>query len=320
MWWAILSAFAAEPSDEIIVWGDRFARWERRWYVETEVNFLEPQVEYARVVHEMRVKTLQVRAVLDCGIDFVLGPGSREVSCTVEDIALVAAPVLPAPSDPALLDEIDADLTGAVVQLQVRESGKVPNVDLEGIATGNPREVARREHLRQIMSRVILPFHLQMEEVVRDGMQWYEYNSLLFQLPTQQWSRGTRLWVGGTATHGGSTMAHFLNGIDPEHFVIQSIGEATVVNPHSGNMVALEMHGVSLVQRDTGILSERVWVVRGGQTASSLRNLSGRGWYHAGALRMLGQTEQVDVGGTWVASSGKRKDDRPPWVPLAPAQ
>jgi hypothetical protein len=308
---ALAAADPQRPTEEITVWADRFARWQRRWYVETEISFVHTPVLYETVNHEMRVSRALFRVVLDCEVDFVLGVHSREVSCRIEDLSAQLAPVVPTEFNERIVAELDRSLTGATVQLQVRDSGKVPNIDLEGIGAKNRRERARVEQLRQMMSRVILPFHLEMEEAFRDGASWYEYNSLLFQLPTGAYRSGT-------ATAGASTIAHFANKLGPERFVVQSIGEALVYNPSNRATLALDMHGVALVDADTGILSERVWVVSGEHTASSPFTISSRRWYHAGRLRMLDQDEQVSVGPTVVASSGKRDDPAPAWVRLEP--
>lgn len=326
--WIASVAAAAEPTEEVVVWGDRFARWQRRWSVQTEVRYLEPQTLFASRNNELSYVAVQIRAVLDCKVDFVLGPGSREVTCAIEDVGLVALPRMQVPTNARVLEEADASLTGATVQLQVREAGQVTDVDLEGIAWTNDRERQRVEQLRALMSRAVLPFHLEMNDAVRTGDRWYEYDSQLFRMPA------------ATASVGGSTMAHYLNRLDDRHFIIQSIGAATMTSPPRDgvlqvsfeassdavprewtpprDVVAVDMHGVAILDRDTGILSERVWVVSGQVTAASPNAIRLVGWYHGGRLRMLGQQERVDVGSTWVARSLARDDPAPEWVSLDP--
>jgi hypothetical protein len=338
MWWLAGAAVAAEVSDEIVVWGDPFARWRHRWTVQTEIGFHEPQVLFATNNEELSLAGLQIRAVLDCDVDFVLGPEAREVSCVIEDIGLVARPRLNLRTNDAVLAEADATLTGATVQLQVKAAGQVPNVDLEGVPADNDRRRKRVEQLRQLISRAIGPFHLELPGAIRDGAQWHEYNSELFRLPTGTAGAGTREVVGTSTTgsFGGSTIAHYLNRVDPQHFIIQSIGRATMTTEsRTGSLsrsadgaasesspprdiIAMDMHGVAIVDLDTGILSERVWVVSGEATASSPNTILGVGWHHSGRLRMLRPDEVVDVGPTWVARSSVRGDERPPWVPLEP--
>jgi hypothetical protein len=357
MLWFLAAAGAVEPSEEVFVWGNPFARWQRRWFVEAEVQYLEPQVVFGTVNHELSLASVQIRAVLDCEIDFVLGPEAREVSCTIEDFGLVARPRYNLATNDAVLAEIDDTLTGKVVQLQVKADGQVPNLDLEGIPTRNSRDRKRVEQLRVLMSRVVLPFHIEVTETPRDGAQWHEYNSALFLLPTATTPAGvlspssvkTGAFTGGctTGSVGASTIAHYLNLLGKDQMVLQSIGEATLTCPgRSGvlswnadqvasessaqrDLLAMDLHGVAIIDPDTGILTERVWAVTGELTASSPNAVYDLRYHHTGRFRMLGQDEQVHIGPSWVARSlpcedASRRpcigppDTRPEWRPLAP--
>jgi hypothetical protein len=265
-----------------------------------------------------------VRAVLSCDKDFQQWWRTWEVHCGVEDIGLVAMPALRTDHDQALLDELDATLTDARLQLQVSEAGGVPDVDIEGVSAHDERTRLRQETLRELVSRVALPFHLAIPDPVHDGKRWYEPHSRLLSIPTLQGSVGS------------ITLAHYLDGLGPDYFVVQSIGKATV-KPYTGfneiidtegkavdlaDIFDLDMHGVALVRRADGIMSERVWVVSGGLVPSSPHNLDGLTYYHAGRLRILGPDERPGVGNTWVAArqvAGRSKDlDRPEWVSLPP--
>ncbi|MEQ1507777.1 MAG: hypothetical protein ABMB14_36450 [Myxococcota bacterium] len=323
---ALVSGFAAddppsradEPAEEIVVWGDRFQRWERRWYVETEVRFPEPSKQYAWVNQEIELLAVQIRAVLSCDKDFPQGPNQWEVHCDVEDIGLVAMPRLASDGDDALLAELDATLTESAIQLQVSEAGGVPNVDLEQIDVHDDRTRLRAEQLRQLMSRVILPFHLAIPDPVHSGKQWYENQSRLLSMPSS------------LGSGGGITLAHYLNALGPDWFVVQSIGRATIapvvgaevwtgtdVIAQPVDQYALDLHGVALVEQRSGIMTERVWVVSGELTPSSPHALSGGAYYHAGRLQMLGETDHPDVGATWVAARPNGRDpERRAWVPL----
>src|SRR5262249_46085245 len=111
MLWMVGAAFAADPAEEVIVWGDRFARWKHRWYVETDELFAEPFYLMALANRQIDLRGVQIRVVLDCDVDFVLTRASREVSCKIEDIGLVAVPVRYGATDGEVLQEIDATLT-----------------------------------------------------------------------------------------------------------------------------------------------------------------------------------------------------------------
>lgn len=319
---AIAALAGDDVAEEVIVWGDRFLRWERRWYVQTEVRPPKRQVLYGADNDELALAAYQVRAVLACDKDWPLGEQRWEVGCDVEDVSIVGMPITTGPHDDRVLAAADATLTGARLQLQVTAEGGVPDVDLEGLDERNDRARARAEQLRQILSRAILPFHLAIPLPVHDDMRWYENDSRLMSMPS------------GLGSGGGITLAHFLNELDPTWLVVQSIGEATIapvvgveaMGPGEWDTIdvinlpvdhyALEMHGVALVERSTGIVAERVWTVSGGLTASSPGAISGTPYFHAGRLRMLGQRERPVVGATYVAARTGSDDGRPAWAPL----
>jgi hypothetical protein len=305
-------ALADPPSEEIVVWGDRFARWEHRWHVETEIRLPYPLAMIGWRNTETELSAIQVRAVLSCDKDFEQWGRSWEVHCDIEDIGIVGMPVRRARHDAALLREIDATLSGASVQLQVHEAGGVPNLDLEGVSAHDQRTRARRESLRQLMSRVMLPFHLSIPTPIYDGKQWYEPHSRLVSIPCDQ------------GTHAGITLAHHLDALDPEWFVVRSLGEASA-RPFSSDGTRridtfdLDVGGVAMIRRSDGVMTERVWSVSGGLTPSSASVLDALVYSHTGHLRILGPDEAPDVGRTAVtARTGWAQDaDRPPWVPMS---
>jgi len=304
-------ASEAVPSEELIVWADPFARWERRWHVQTEVDFAPMLLLLAERNHATQVDRLQVSAVLDCSKDIELLGHHWEVNCVVEDLSLVALVQRPGSHDLDVLQQADAALTGARLQLQVTAEGGVANVDLEGIGTRNSRDRQRVEALRQVLSRVILPFHLGLPQAIYDGARWQEYNSRLMTMPSSFGS-------------GGSTrLAHFLDAHDGM-LLVQTIGEGTLLptmgvdsmsaepgtGPDGGMFIPrgehvdayeVAMHGVAVFDRDTGIMTERVWSIDGGLSAGSPNRLRGLQYAHRGRLRLLGQGESPDLGATLVA-------------------
>jgi hypothetical protein len=319
---ATLPISDADAAEEIIVWGDRFARWERRWLVRTEVLFAPQHVLYAVTNHETRLNRLQIRAVLDCDKDIKLLAGNWEVNCTIEDIGLVGLVQRRGRDDLHVLEQTDAALTGARLQLQVSAEGGVANVDVEGLVPRNERDRLRIESYRQILSRVILPFHLGLPKVIHDGAKWYEYNSRLLSMPSQ------------FASGGSTTIAHFLDEHEG-YLLVQSLGEG-VVRPVVGidalgfdengmasiadvpvDTYEVGMHGVALFDKDTGIMEERVWVFEGGLTPGSPNLLRGFRYAHTGHLRMLGQREAPNVGATYIARvSADDPGDAPLYAPL----
>ncbi|MEZ4321683.1 MAG: hypothetical protein R3F61_29685 [Myxococcota bacterium] len=128
----LTTATAAEPSPEVIVWSNAFARFDdRRWVVRTEIVTPSP-VQVGTEDGAVLVNAWQLEAGLHCE----LSPGGRNVRealCTIEAVSLRAH--VPG-ADRGVADTIRAaadELRGAVLQLQVSAKGRVRNVDLEGM-------------------------------------------------------------------------------------------------------------------------------------------------------------------------------------------
>ena len=311
-----------QPPEEIVVWGDPFARWQQRWWVETEFKLPRPLVLNADQNHEIPTNAMVARAVLDCGKGPVLGPHAIEASCRIESISLQVATFKQTQGSLETLSETVGKLTGALIQVQVTDDGRVTNVDLEGIKTHNRRENQGVETLRQIASRIILPFHLGMPAGARPGGSWPEYGSRLLTLPDPQ------------APRGSSRIMHTMSDYEG-YWLIQSIGEATMsiqavpdigldlgdgfmkIEPGWLDHYITTMHGIGIIDPSTGILTERVWAIVGQASASSVSALATGGYSHQGSLRMLGQDEEATVGASMLtAPPGQSADGLPPWTPL----
>lgn len=75
--------------------------------------------------------------------------------------------------------------------------------------------------------------------------------------------------------------------------------------------------GVAVFDRNTGIMSERVWVVNGVPTASSGQGTQLPPFYNAGRLQLLGEADRPDVGATkQVAPPGRAIEGLDPWSPI----
>ena len=95
MFWSLLAAPVLAQDDvaeEIVVWGDLFARWDdTRWLVKTEVGMPFELVFAADMNKELQVREFQVAAVLHCSKDWKLSGKKYEVGCALEDVAVQAA-------------------------------------------------------------------------------------------------------------------------------------------------------------------------------------------------------------------------------------
>lgn len=305
-----------EAVEEIIVWANPFLRWEKRWYVETEVSFAQPFRLMAYENREVWVSAVQIRAVLGCRND----GGSRrlvEALCTIEDVGLIGLMPRRAITDARreVFDEVDATLTGVEVQLQANRRGTVPNVDLEGLSDRNQRTRDRAENLRQLMARVVVPFHLKLPKTIRTGSRWFDYDSRLLTMPSIQ------------ASSGGVTVAHFMNH-HRGNLLVQSVGKATVKIPGQtihevdgdgfdnylevgAQRYDMELNSVAIFEPDSGIMAERVWSVTANSTASST-STTPLSYTHVGMLRMLGDADRPVVGETKLVDTDGWKGWEPP--------
>ena len=308
---ALLGGALAQDAvdEELIVYGDLFARWDQtRWFIATEFVVPRPLGLSADRNWDMRVKAMQIRAVLACDKDQSLGRRRMQVHCNLEDVGLQAV-VLDQDIAHAdeILDEVDAKLTGASLQLQVRDNGRVTNVDLEGIEADNRRERTIQEVLRTILSRLVSGFDMKLRRWNNLGEgQWVEYKSNLLAMPST------------TLTPSSGLIVHQLHRFQG-HTVVQTVGEGQIMDDLE-NTYVVDLQGVSIYDLLEGYMTERVWYVYGERTSSSFMQSGMRtgDYWHSGRLLMLDDDQVIDVGPTRrVAAPFQDADDgTPPWVPI----
>jgi hypothetical protein len=311
------SAAAADEdsAEEIVVWGDLFARWDdTRWYVSTEFSLpYELQLERDENV-SFSTRELQLHTIVACNKEWKLGKRRYEVACKIEDFGIQAAiaerVVTEADATRAklVLDEIDAKLTGAWLSLQVADDGRVTNLDLDGIDTNNSRESQIQETLRQVLSRVVVGFNLKMQKYnqLHEG-KWVEYNSSVMTMP---------LPPGVSGSPGSNMLVHHLNHYRG-HVIVQSIGKGmTSVEVEQGKVVQFttDFIGVSTFDDQEGFMTERVWALEGTSTAGAIFD-QGR-YFNAGKITMLGTADRPDLGQSVVTNGTyQHLPFLPAWVP-----
>ncbi len=361
MWTGLLlgAAFAqgGDPTidptpEEVVVYGDDFARWDHtRWLVNSELILPIPLMLGADDNFSFFSYAMQIRMVLMCDKDGKQTRKRVEVMCEIEDLGLLATSVRHWKRDKdkervaRVLDEIDAKLTGAKVQLQVDFKGGVNNVGIEGLTADNQRQRDVNENLRQLLLRVVAGFHMRIPDHAQRKGQWYEYNSNLMSLPSLSAARGST-----TMSH--TVSRHLSNGY--QYQLVQTLGqgssqvsipnwnasamrEQSFASEGAGNVdrvtmggdlgsgppppssiggrvegnsnfqgkesgvdatYKLETTGVAVFDRESGIMTERVWATYGTPTASSGGGTLNNMFRNIGQLRMLGETEAPPVGAT----------------------
>jgi hypothetical protein len=348
-------------TQEITVWGDRFARWDdTRWLIKTEVVTPWPFAFLKERNYGVTISGFQVEAVMRCNKAWKLGKKHYEIDCVLEDVALQAS-LTGLPTDERIetgneiLAELDAKLTGAALQLQVADDGRVTSIDLEGLDKNDDRQQHIHETMRQVLSRVSVGFDMKMQKFnqLHEG-KWIEYRSRLMSMP---------LPANTTATQSNSTVINYLSNYKGQ-IMVQSIGEGLVGVPpmvadarealkaqgatDSGSTTSLasgglnggaptastsdfgssrnayevpetvydtNLIGVSIYDADEGYMTERVFAVEGIPTASALFN-AGKYW-HAGRIQILDPEEKPSLRMTAIISPrGQPVSGLPRWVPI----
>lgn len=335
--------------EEVIVYGDDFARWDRtRWLVNSELILPMPLLLGADDNFSFFSYAMQMRMVLLCEKDGKQTRKRLEVLCAIEDLGLLATSVRHwrRERDQArvqkVLDQIDAKLTGAQIQLQVDFKGGVNNVDIEGLTAENQRQRDINENLRQLLLRVVAGFHMKIPDHAQRKGQWYEYNSNLMNLPSVTASRGSTTMAHTVSRHvsngytyqlvqtlgQGTTQVNLPNwnasSMRQQDFGGEDVGSVSQVGvggaPGSESVLGtapgtgssnfqgkessveatykLDTTGVAVFERETGIMTERVWATYGTPTASSGGGTLNNMFRNIGQLTMLAKDEAPVVGPT----------------------
>lgn len=318
-WFGAMPARAAdsdEAAEEIVVWGDLFARWDdTRWMVTTEVGLPYPLLFARDENAEFESQEFVIKAVIGCNKDWKLGARRYEVGCVIEDFSMVAAVSERRVSDAdiaraqSVLDEIDGKLTGAKLQLQVSDDGRVTNLSLEGVPKNNARQSQIHETLRQVLARLVVGFNLKLRKFnqLNEG-KWYEYNSTLMSMP-----------MADGANMGSNMVVHYLNPFKGQ-IVVQSIGQGVVSSEavasngvESRTTFNLDLIGVSIFDKNEGYMLERVWAING--TAPTAFGVLP--YFNAGRIYTLGTADKPDCGPSRVVNGRHQSNPTlPKWQPM----
>jgi len=274
--------------DEIIVYGDRFKRWDKtRWAIHTEVQLPQPMWLRKALQDEMRISAYQMRVILACEKDWKISRGKWEILCEIErmgfQVVAWRGDQKRLERNDSILKEIHSRMEGKKLQLQVTKNGRVSNIDLEGLDSRNSKERSINETCRQLLMRMVAGFDMKLRRnnFLKTG-QWVEYRSPLFDMPGAS-----------RANMGGALVVHQL---DPYkgHIVVQSVGKGSVaIDGEADLSYAMNMEGVSIYQLEGGFMTDRVWFVTGAPTGNFWSQTR---YFSAGRLEMLAEKQVVDVG------------------------
>lgn len=278
----------------------------REYFVETEVQLPALTTVYAQLNTNARITGIHVSMVLDCTSERPVGQKGHELWCDIVDIGLVGTPLV---ADAGILApvmvEMDEVLTDAAIQMQLRNDGRVVNVDLEGVARPNRRVSFNAEMFRLFLVRAIAGFDLRLpHDDVAEGAIWSQRDPLLFDTPHPRGSQGS----GEIGWH--------VKSVADSGYVIEGAGRgmtAPATDAVAGMTNLYQMRVESVARFDpAGCLRQRTWAVEGLLTAGSVLNegLSGVPYLQRGRLVLVedpsfrpvipesGETTATDAFGT----------------------
>ena len=218
----VAAAGPKEADEEILVYEDPFARWDKtRWLVVSEVLLPIPAMISDGRIKVFRSASTQIRLVMACDKEDGIGNNRLNVDCVIEDMSILATASdrQRNAKDRALvqdvLDSLDDDLTGATLQLQVDAGGGVNNLGIGGWQAIGPTERAAQEHVRQLLLRTLAGFHQKIPDQAQRAGQSVEYNSKVMNIPSL------------IASRGSSTLVH-TTGRYRNNPLVQTLGEGVV--------------------------------------------------------------------------------------------
>lgn len=269
--------------------GDLVLDWTQplRYFSEVRVGLPNGYPFIGRTV-DGTARALELRAELSCA-----GRWSGEiqaVDCRPADLRLRMEGLSTDQREIAAIEaEYQAELAGALWQVQIGADGRFRTVDLEGVGKADDRQATIHENLRQIARRLLTPLELGMP---RKGEapkgRWKQAGSpLLFQLFTA--------W----GSSGGATMIHRIVRQEGGEARIESEGRAVMATNldrevGAGQSVSLVGGGSARVDLANRRILWRQVAVNGELTVSSIQPGLPEyydlvGW--AGLLREDGQVE-----------------------------
>lgn len=271
------------PSAEVFGWD-----WSRthRFFLESQVDLPMPMWFATPFNHQARATGFDVRLVTTCGDAEINTRHTVTVACRLDDVGLSAVGL--AQEDGLLqpiLDELDESLTGTVVQLTMHASGRIANIDLEGLDRRNARGGVINENLRLIVSRAFAGFDFVLPEDDA-ARQWVQYGPWLMRTPSADGVSGTAELVHTALTREGAFVT------------VASVGEGMIIPGEGLNKFDTRYTGQTVFDLRTGRISDRTWTIVGGPTASSWIAFGSAGYPYVqqGRLVALTEGEAWDVG------------------------
>jgi len=215
---------------------------------------------------EVRTSGFDIELVMTCESEQT-GRRNHETRCRIDDASLQGIP-MPAERGRLgpVLTEMRDKMVGSELVLQVRDDGKIRNLNLRDAFRDDRRHRRIRlmnENLRLVLQRTVAGLDLQLpKEPLEAGMTWGQGDTLLTSAPVT------------VGTLGSTRLVHQSREGEQGFINVRTEGEAMIApagirggtpsNFYDTRVVVDSVHEAA-----TGRLSARAWTVVGNPTSSS---------------------------------------------------
>jgi hypothetical protein len=258
----------------------------RRFYIQAQIQLAEVMVFRATNNTDVRITELQLNINTNCKAVAPVGKRGWELDCSFDDFAIQGAPIatekgrlLP------VLDEVDAYMKEASVQLVMLNDGRLRSLDLEGIVKRNTRTVDMHETLRLVLTRAFSVLDLELPSKGEDkGKAWRQTGSRVAEFPSNK------------GTFGLVEINHAVKETQGNKVTIESTGRGTIGGgemimlgdqERPKNMYDTNVRSTAAFNTGRGELLEREVLVQATPTASSVASEAGSGPAFVQAIRLV---------------------------------
>jgi hypothetical protein len=267
---ALLGGSATAHATTGLVW--QWPEEGRQYSIQAEVHVAEAFWMRSEFNLDIRVTEFRFFAVTTCKPAANIGKSAWELQCTLDDVAVSAAPASANEAQrealQGVLDEWDKKYTGAFVQMSFKNDGRVRQLDLEGVKKGNRRLNEIHEAMRLVAARGFSGFDLQLPKKGDDKGkgQWKQNSPLTMKFPSDKGTMGSA----DVVYEVESEKAGLVKIVSSGRGTLGS-GEMIVVGDveQPKNLYKMTLGGQAVFDTTSGLLKVHEFMTEGTPTASS---------------------------------------------------
>ena len=160
---------------------------EHRFLLRTDVQLAEVLWIHSDVGRQARVVGFALDVVTRCTGGEPAGRNGYNLTCVLEDIALV---IDEAPSEPGIMEglavEIDELYTGKPVEMVMKHDGRITRFEVTGIDQNNRRIDQFHQQFREMLRRAFATMEVRLPRKgsTRGGTDWREVGTMAMEFPS----------------------------------------------------------------------------------------------------------------------------------------